>query len=117
MDMYKPDPAHLFFSPLILSDNQLRGFPKSCFHIAGFDILRDEGLLFEEKLRRAGQVIHDIYQVILKSLLTFYSVKTWLHVYSGFPHGFMGFPQLKESEKWRENIYQSIKWLLKDEKD
>jgi acetyl esterase/lipase len=56
LDMYKPEPGHPYFSPLIASDDLFRGFPPTCFHIAGSDPLRDEGLLFEEKLRGVGQV-------------------------------------------------------------
>lgn len=54
MGMYKPDPASPYISPLLLPDKEIQGFPKTVLHVAGWDVLRDEGLLFEEKLRRAG---------------------------------------------------------------
>lgn len=53
--MYKvDDPTHRYVSPLNLPDDKFRKYPKTVVHIAGMDPLRDEGLLFEEKLRRVG---------------------------------------------------------------
>jgi acetyl esterase/lipase len=52
--MYKPEPTHPYFSPLVLPDERFHDYPATCFHIAGVDPLRDEGLLFSEKLKRAG---------------------------------------------------------------
>lgn len=52
--MYEAEPAHPHVSPLILPDDEFRGFPRTVVHVAGMDPLRDEGLLLEEKLRRAG---------------------------------------------------------------
>lgn len=53
-NMYQPDATHPDFSPLLLPSESFRGLCPTKFHIAGFDPLRDEGLLFEEKLRNAG---------------------------------------------------------------
>lgn len=54
LNKYEPDPSSRYVSPLILPDEELRGYPPTCFYVAGLDPLRDEGLLFEEKLRRVG---------------------------------------------------------------
>jgi hypothetical protein len=39
---------------LTIPDKDFNGFPKTVFHIAGRDILGDEGLLLEAKLKRMG---------------------------------------------------------------
>ena len=84
----------LEISPLVASKETFNAdtWPPTSFHVAGSDCLRDEGLLFEEKLRAAG-------------------VKTQLQVYKGFPHAFNMLPQLKESRKWRENL---LRYLIGD---
>lgn len=82
-------------SPLLAPDELFRvSWPATAIHVAGMDTARDEGLLFEEKLRRTG-------------------VDTRLHIYAGFPHAFNMLPQLKESMKWRELLIDDIIWLLK----
>ena len=48
------DPGHRYVSPLILPDDEFRGFPRTVVHVSGMDPLRDEGLLFEQKLKRVG---------------------------------------------------------------
>ncbi|KAJ9396407.1 hypothetical protein DTO282F9_6705 [Paecilomyces variotii] len=68
-------------------------WPPTTFHIAGMDPLRDEGLLFAEKLNRIG-------------------VETKVTVYTGFPHAFNLYPQLKEAAKWREATLEQLRWLL-----
>ncbi|KAF7556345.1 hypothetical protein G7046_g6332 [Stylonectria norvegica] len=83
--------ADATISPLIATEEALNlsFWPPTSFHVAGMDCLRDEGLLFEEKLR-------------------LHQVKTRLQVYSGFPHAFNMLPQLKESHRWRESIINDI---------
>jgi acetyl esterase/lipase len=54
IELYKPDPAHPACSPLLVPTEEFRGLCPVSFHIAGLDPLRDEGLLFEAKLRDAG---------------------------------------------------------------
>ncbi|RFU26060.1 hypothetical protein B7463_g10280, partial [Scytalidium lignicola] len=88
--LYKPDPTHPDCSPLLLPDESFRGFPPTCVHVAGRDPIRDEGLLFEEKLVRAG-------------------VNTKLHIYPGLPHGFMSFPTLPSSKKWSTTVQGELK--------
>ncbi len=53
-DLYKPDPQHPEYSPLLLEAKAFSGLCPTSFHIAGWDPVRDEGLLLEEKLRSVG---------------------------------------------------------------
>lgn len=52
--LYQPDPRHPACSPLLIPTEEFRGLCPVSFHIAGLDPLRDEGLLFEAKLRDSG---------------------------------------------------------------
>ena len=82
-------------SPLLAPSSvfDVNSWPPTTFHIAGMDCLRDEGLLFETKLKELG-------------------IKTRLHVYQGYPHAFNMLPQLKASKQWREAMEEDIAWLL-----
>jgi acetyl esterase/lipase len=48
------DPRDRYYSVLLAPDADLAGFPSTHFLVAGRDPLRDEALLFEEKLKRIG---------------------------------------------------------------
>lgn len=48
------DPRDRYYSVLLLPEADLAAFPATHFLVAGRDPLRDEALLFEEKLKRAG---------------------------------------------------------------
>ena len=48
------DTKDRYYSVLLAPEEDLAGFPSTHFLVAGRDPLRDEALLFEEKLRRAG---------------------------------------------------------------
>lgn len=81
-------------SPLLAPDSLFgASWPATVIYVAGMDTARDEGLLFEEKLRSSG-------------------VNTRLHVYPGFPHAFNMLPQLNESRKWREQLLKDITWIF-----
>ncbi len=41
-------------SPGLADSKGLRGLPKAYFVVSGFDLLKDDGLLYAERLRRAG---------------------------------------------------------------
>ncbi|KAI1625784.1 Alpha/Beta hydrolase protein [Exophiala viscosa] len=95
--LYKPDPQHPKFSPLLLDANAFAGLCPTSFHIAGRDPVRDEGLLLEEKL--------SIYQTDL----LFNKVQTTLQIYPGLPHAFMSLPTLPSAAKWRQAVQQDLK--------
>ncbi|KAI5460767.1 Alpha/Beta hydrolase protein [Mariannaea sp. PMI_226] len=94
--LYKADRGHPYTSPLVLPESSFHGFPPTCFHIAGLDPLRDEGLLFARKLAKAG-------------------VETRVDIYPGFPHAFMTLPELAESERWRNDLYKGVSWIRKSQ--
>lgn len=86
---------HPAISPLATEEDvfDAKLWPRVSFHVAGMDLLRDEALLFEEKLRRQG-------------------VETNLRVYPGYPHGFNILPHLGETEKWREEMLKDLDVML-----
>lgn len=99
-DMYMPDAseetkADEQLSSLLIPEESFDKdlWPPTTFHISGLDTLRDDGLLFAEKLKRVG-------------------VETRVAIYEGFPHGFNLFPQLKETEKWEEAKLEELRWLI-----
>jgi acetyl esterase len=56
-EAYAPDPAQrleVYASPLQATLEQLRGLPPTLIHVAGNDVLRDEGLAYARKLDAAG---------------------------------------------------------------
>ncbi|KAJ7885521.1 Alpha/Beta hydrolase protein [Mycena olivaceomarginata] len=94
-DCLQADPFDLQLSPLLLPHENL---PPLYIQVAGFDPLRDEGLLYERLLRECG-------------------VRTKLDVYPGVPHAFhASFPQLTISKKWEVDIRTGIRWLLAEVK-
>ncbi|OAA54249.1 Alpha/beta hydrolase fold-3 [Niveomyces insectorum RCEF 264] len=90
--MYKPEPAAPDVSPLLVASDQLAGLAPTVVHVAGLDLMRDEALLFEDKLKKAG-------------------VKTTLYTYPGLPHVFMSHPKLPSTAVWRERMWQNVKDL------
>ncbi|OIW22559.1 alpha/beta-hydrolase [Coniochaeta ligniaria NRRL 30616] len=93
MTLYQPDPADPECSPLLLSTESFSGLCPTWIHVAGLDPLRDEGLLFEERLRNAG-------------------VKTTLYTYPGIPHAFMSLPKLPSAALYRERLYRDLKTAI-----
>ncbi|KAL5526997.1 hypothetical protein ACEPAF_8726 [Sanghuangporus sanghuang] len=91
---YKPGPqSDVRVSPLLAES--FEGLPPAYVQIAGADVLRDEGLLYEQFMREAG-------------------VPTKLDVYTGVPHGFNTvYPELRISEKWDEDFHAGMEWLLR----
>ncbi|KAJ7110493.1 Alpha/Beta hydrolase protein [Mycena epipterygia] len=91
LDCLRVDPSDSEFSSLLLSHENLS---PAYIQISGVDPLRDEGILYEKKLRESN-------------------VKTRLDVYPGVPHAFhVSFPQLAASQKWEADFRAGLGWLL-----
>lgn len=98
MAMYKPTPpTHPAVSPLLVDEKTLAslGLARVAVHVAGRDPLRDEGLLFEAKLRAAG-------------------VPTTLYTYPGLPHAFMSHPTLPSTKTWRARMWEDVRAVARE---
>ncbi|KAI1810413.1 alpha/beta-hydrolase [Poronia punctata] len=90
------DPAHPTWNPGLTAEEELVGTPPTFIMISGWDPLRDEGLGYALKLKRAG-------------------VRTKVHIFPGLPHTFFAFPQLPSQRRWSELTIESMRWALSDE--
>ncbi|KIX97710.1 uncharacterized protein Z520_06488 [Fonsecaea multimorphosa CBS 102226] len=97
-DSADTDPTDIFLSPVLAPDDKVKGIPKTVVVAAGMDPLRDEALLYADKLKRNG-------------------VPTKVHVFPGLPHGFRRFETLKASRRWDEVIVEGIQWCLSDNRE
>ena len=89
--IYNPDQKSQFYSPL-LSDHS--GLPKTWLHACGLDPLRDDTLIYERELKKAG-------------------VQTQLVVSPGVPHAFeTTVAHLKAAERFREERKKAFAWIL-----
>lgn len=54
--VFKPE-----VSPLFAHDNDLKGLPKAYFILLEWDFLKDEGILYANRLRKAGVDVHEAF--------------------------------------------------------
>jgi acetyl esterase len=86
----KKDWADPFASPL---RGDLKAFPPTVVVVGMIDPLRDDGLLFAEKLQKAGR------EVVLQK-------------HAGMPHDFMVFPGIDEADTAMAGVYEFAKSAL-----
>ncbi|RJE25056.1 lipase esterase [Aspergillus sclerotialis] len=89
-----PDPQDKRLNPGHISREEARYLPPTTLGIAGYDPLRDEGLLYGKLLAENG-------------------VPTSVNVFKGVPHGFRRFgDKLSVCKRWDEVMEQGIRWAL-----
>lgn len=47
-----------FVSPLMASDTSLQGLPRAYVMVAGYDLIRDDGIMYAQRLQKAGVSTH-----------------------------------------------------------
>ncbi|KAI0380572.1 alpha/beta-hydrolase [Hypomontagnella monticulosa] len=90
------DPSDLTWSPGLAKEEDLRGMPPTAFLVSGWDPLRDEGLMYAQKLKNAG-------------------VRTKVHIFPGLPHAFNAFIQLPSHKRWNEVMLGCLRWAMAGE--
>ncbi|KAJ5436686.1 Alpha/beta hydrolase fold-3 [Penicillium cf. griseofulvum] len=89
-----PDPSDKRLNPGLLSSDDTKRLPPTTLGIAGYDPLRDEGLLYGK-------------------LLAENRVPTNVNVFKGMPHGFRRFgDRLSVCKQWDQTMEDGIRWAL-----
>ncbi|KAH6949704.1 Alpha/Beta hydrolase protein [Ilyonectria sp. MPI-CAGE-AT-0026] len=87
------DPNDQYNNFLFAEDHILGALPKTAIIVHGKDVLRDEGLLYAQRLEGLG-------------------VPTKVHVFQGLPHAFRLFNDLPQSKRWDALFAESVLWTL-----
>ncbi|OQE30860.1 hypothetical protein PENFLA_c002G10385 [Penicillium flavigenum] len=94
LQVENPDPTDKRLNPGLLSSEDAKKLPATTLGIAGYDPLRDEGLLYGKLLAENG-------------------VPTNVNVFKGVPHGFRRFGErLSVCKQWDQTMEDGIRWPL-----
>ncbi|KAJ5825861.1 hypothetical protein N7474_002999 [Penicillium riverlandense] len=95
LQVENPDPTDKRLNPGHVSSEEAKWLPPTTLGIAGYDPLRDEGLLYGKLLAENG-------------------VPTNVNVFRGVPHGFRRFGEKKLSvcTQWDQVMEDGIQWAL-----
>ncbi|OKL56407.1 hypothetical protein UA08_08049 [Talaromyces atroroseus] len=91
-DLYGSPPGDVRIS-FLLNENHKNLPVRAYFQICGRDPLRDEAFLWQKLLEKHS------------------GTKYKIHLYSGLPHGFWRFLQLKASQEWLDDVVEGIGFL------
>ncbi|KFY25297.1 hypothetical protein V491_01824 [Pseudogymnoascus sp. VKM F-3775] len=92
INAYNPDPKSPLYSALLWPSGHADLTP-TYFQVGEFDVVRDDGIIYERVLREAG-------------------VKTKIDTYP-VPHAFQGvFPELPIVKRYNDDMVAGIRWLL-----
>ncbi|KAH7161243.1 Alpha/Beta hydrolase protein [Dactylonectria macrodidyma] len=91
--LYGAPPSDKRLSPLLF-DSHANTAQKAYFAICGWDPRRDEAILLDQLLQKAG-------------------LSTKAHIYQGLPHGFWTTcPDLPASKEWLEHLLEGMRWMI-----
>lgn len=92
INAYNPDPKSPLYSALLWPSGHA-DLPPTYFQVGEFDVVRDDGIIYERVLREAA-------------------VKTKIDTYP-VPHAFQGvFPELPIVKRYNDDMVAGIRWLL-----
>lgn len=113
----KNSPTDPIASPLLYPSHA--DLPPAVVQVAGLDLLRDEGLLYEKLLREAGVKTRLHVSVNLTGRIVSNIITAFLRDrYPGLSHGFhVAHPHFKASQQFEENFKKGLRWLLEGAKD
>ena len=115
-NVLKNDPTDPKASPLLFPSHT--NLPPAVFQIAGLDLLRDEGILYDKVLREAG-VKTKLHVCVLPFLTDEIKLKRLcFDRYPGVSHGFHTvYTEIKAAHQYEADFKAGLKWLLAGAKE
>ena len=70
--------TNTFIAPLMADEDMLVGLPRAYVMTAGYDIIRDDGIMYSERLKKAGVPVHAVNHVTSSHTTLFSSTDSLL---------------------------------------